>query len=180
VHTPERVREMRDAVRAGCQTARMTWALSWLALQDPRPNYREIRRMLASYVHEMGDEVTFVPGGYFAPMYNSRAQVNRDLHDALELVGEIVGGGYRPKSVVAGFLAAENLRHLAEQERIHVCQGNIWSQCGIDNGDGDGSPSYPYYPSTLHFLRGDQDLESDALAAGGDGAVAGNENRHRG
>lgn len=153
VHTPERVREMRNALKIACPDAKMTWALSWLALQDPRPNYREIRRILAEYTHTYGDEVTFIPGGYFAPMYNSRAQVDRDLHDALEMVGEIVGGSYRPKSVVAGFLAAENLRFLAGKEGIHVCQGNIWSQFGIDNGDGDGSVCYPYFPSREHFLK---------------------------
>jgi len=57
----------------------------------------------------------------------------------LKLVSEMVGHGYRPRSVVAGYLAAENLRYLAEREGIHVAQGNIWSQYAIDNGDGDGS-----------------------------------------
>jgi hypothetical protein len=56
-------------------------------------------------------------------------------------------------SRIAGFLAADNLRYLAEQENIHVCQGNIWSQHAVDNGDGDGSISYPYYPSTEHFCK---------------------------
>jgi hypothetical protein len=153
IHTPERVRELRDALAKGCPDAKMTWALSWWALQDARPNYREIRKLVASYVREHGDEVTFIPGGYFAPMHNSREQVNRDLHDALQMVGDIVGGSYRPKSVVAGFLSAENLRYLAEEEKIHVCQGNIWSQYGIDNGDGDGAVCYPYYPSKQHFLK---------------------------
>lgn len=153
LHTPEKVKEMRDALRAGCPEAKMTWALSWLALQDDRPNYKAIRELLAQYVHEYGDEVTFIPGAYFSPMYNSREQVNRDLHDGLALVSKLVGSNYRPKSVVAGFLAAENLRYLAEEEGIHVCQGSIWSQYGIDNGDGDGSVSYPYYPSKEHFLK---------------------------
>ena len=76
-------------------------------------------------------------------MYNTREQVNRDLHDGLRRVSEIVGDGYRPKSVVAGFLSADNLRYLAEQEGIHVCQGNIWSQYAVDNGDGEGSIGYP-------------------------------------
>jgi len=153
LHTPEKVKEMRQALRSGCSSAQMTWAMSWLALLDDRPNYRAIRELLARYVHEYGDEVTFIPGAYFSPMYNSRRQVNRDLHEGLSRVSQIVGDGYRPTSVVAGFLAAENLRYLAEEEGIHVCQGNIWSQYGIDNGDGDGSVCYPYYPSKEHFLK---------------------------
>lgn len=153
LHSPEKVKEMREALRKGCPTAKMTWALSWLALQDTRPNYEAIRELLAGYVHDYGDEVTFIPGAFFSPMYNSRQQVNRDLHDGLKMVSDIVGSGYRPKSVVAGFLAAENFRFLAEEEGIHVCQGNIWSQYGIDNGDGDGSVCYPYFPSNQHFLK---------------------------
>ena len=70
-----------------------------------------------------------------------------------------MGGGFRPKSLVAGFLSAANQKYLAEQENIHVCQGNIWSQFGIDNGDGDGSISYPYYPSTEHFCKPAQGRE---------------------
>ena len=92
-------------------------------------------------------------------MYNSREQVNRDLHEGLKMVSEMVGGGYRPQSVVAGFLSAENLRFLAEEEGIHVCQGNIWSQYAVDNGDGEGSISYPYYPSREHFCKPAQGKE---------------------
>jgi len=97
--------------------------------------------------------VTFIPGAYFANMYNSREQVNHDIHEALAKVSDLMGGGFRPKSLLAGFLSAANQKYLAEQENIHVCQGNIWSQFGIDNGDGDGSISYPYYPSTEHFCK---------------------------
>jgi hypothetical protein len=153
IHTPETVVAFRDAVAEGFPGAKVTWAFSWLALRDPRPNYVAIRKQVAGYHAAYGDEVTFIPGGFFAPMYSSREQVNRDLHEALQEVGALVGNDYRPKSVVAGFLAAENLRYLAEVENIHVCQGTIWSQYGIDNGDGDGSLSYPYYPSREHACK---------------------------
>ncbi len=153
VHTPARVIAFRDAVEKGFPGARITWALSWLALHDPSPNYAEIRNLIVGYHRRYGDEVTFIPGGYFANAYNSTEQVNRDLHDGLARVSEIVGDGYRPKSIVAGFLSAPNLKYLAEVEGIHVCQGNIWSQYAIDNQDGDGSMSYPYYPSTEHFCK---------------------------
>ena len=34
-----------------------------------------------------------------------------------------------------------------------MCQGQIWSQHAIDNGDGDGGICYPYYPSREHYLK---------------------------
>ncbi len=153
LHTPARVMAFRDAVEKGFPGARITWALSWLALHDASPDYVEIRKLIVGFHRQYGDEVTFIPGGYFANAYNSTEQVNRDLHDALARVSEIVGNGYRPKSIVAGFLSAKNLKYLAEVEGIHVCQGNIWSQYSIDNQDGDGSVSYPYYSSTEHFCK---------------------------
>ena len=133
-----------------------------LAESGPRPpsqrggdeaEDRELRGLVVSYHKKFGDEISFIPGAYFANMYNTREQVNRDLRDGLKRVSETVGDGYRPKSVVAGFLAAENLRCLAEKEGIHVCQGNIWSQYAVDNGDGEGSICYPYYPSREHFCK---------------------------
>lgn len=153
LHTPERARIFRKAIERGWPGARITWAFSWKALQDPRPNYKAIRELAVEYRQQHGDELTFIPGAYFSNMYNTREQVNRDLHEALQRVSELVGGGYRPRAVVAGFLSAANQRYLAEHEGIHVCQGNVWSQYGIDNGDGDGSISYPYYPSTEHFCK---------------------------
>jgi Domain of Unknown Function with PDB structure (DUF3863)/Domain of Unknown Function with PDB structure (DUF3864) len=131
----------------------MTWAISWLALKDTRKEYQEARRLLASYHDRYGDEITFIPGGYFAPMYNTREDNRRTIHDALAMVSNMVGGGYRPQSLVAGFMDAENQRYLATDEGIHVCQGQIWSQHGIDHGDGDGGICYPYYPSREHYLK---------------------------
>ncbi|MEY3395998.1 MAG: hypothetical protein RL346_2235 [Verrucomicrobiota bacterium] len=153
IHSPAEARIFRETIDKAWPGAKITWAFSWLALHDQRRNYRELRELVVSYRHRFGDEITFIPGAYFSNMYNSREQVNRDLHDGLKKVSEMVGNGYRPKSVVAGFLSAENLEYLAEKEGIHVCQGNIWSQYAVDNGDGEGSISYPYYPSREHFCK---------------------------
>lgn len=153
VHTPAEARTFREAIENAWPGARITWAFSWLALHDEREQYRELRELVVSYQKKFGDEITFIPGAYFSNMYNTRGQVNRDLHEGLKRVSEIVGNGYRPKSVVAGFLSADNLRYLAEKENIHVCQGNIWSQYAVDNGDGEGSIAYPYYPSREHFCK---------------------------
>ena len=153
VHTPAEARTFREAIDKAWPGGRITWAMSWLALHDERESYRELRALIASYQKRFGDEVTFIPGAYFSNMYNTREQVNRDLHEGLKKVSEMVGGGYRPKSVVAGFLSSDNLRYLAEKEGIHVCQGNIWSQYAVDNGDGEGSICYPYYPSREHFCK---------------------------
>lgn len=150
---PERIRGRREAFARGCPDGRMTWAISWLALYDQRKEYQEARRMLASFHDKYGDEITFIPGGYFAPMFDTRENNRRTIHKALADVSKMVGGGYRPQSLIAGFLDAENQRLLASDEGIHVCQGQIWSQHGIDNGDGDGGICYPYYPSREHYLK---------------------------
>lgn len=153
LHTPARVIAFRQAVADGFPGGKMTWSFSWLALQDTTANYREIRKLVVGYHYKYGDEITFIPGAYFANAYNTTEQVNKDLHDALKLITAMVGGGYRPQSIVAGFMSAKNQQYLAEKEGIHVCQGNIWSQFSIDNQDGDGAVSYPFYPSKEHFCK---------------------------
>jgi hypothetical protein len=153
LHTPSKVIAFRNAIAKGFPGGKMTWAFSWLALHDTSANYREIRKLIIGYHYRYGDEITFIPGAYFANAYNTTEQVNRDIHDALQIINEMVGGGYRPKSIVAGFLSAKNQQYLAQKENIHVCQGNIWSQFSIDNQDGDGSVCYPYYPSKEHFCK---------------------------
>jgi Domain of Unknown Function with PDB structure (DUF3863)/Domain of Unknown Function with PDB structure (DUF3864) len=150
---PDRIRSRREAFAAGCPNGKMTWAISWLALQDNRKEYQEARRLLASYHDRYGDEITFIPGGYFAPMFDTREHNRRTIHKALAQISGMVGSGYRPQSLVAGFMDAENQRLLATDEGIHVCQGQIWSQHGIDHGDGDGGICYPYYPSRQHYLK---------------------------
>ena len=153
LNTPEHIRSRREAFARGCPDGKMTWAISWLALNDTRAEYQQARRLLASYHDRYGDEITFIPGGYFAPMYDTREHNRVTIHKALKLISEMVGGSYRPQSLVAGFMDAENQHYLATEEGIHVCQGQIWSQHGIDNGDGDGGICYPYYPSREHYLK---------------------------
>jgi hypothetical protein len=150
---PERIRSRRDAFARGCPNGTMTWAISWLALKDQRKEYQEARKLLASYHDRYGDEITFIPGGYFAPMYNTREDIRRTINDALTMISSIVGSDYRPQSLIAGFMDSENQRLLAADQGIHVCQGQIWSQHAIDNGDGDGGICYPYYPSREHYLK---------------------------
>jgi hypothetical protein len=152
-NSPAKIRARREAFARGCPDGRMTWAISWLALQDTRAEYREARRLLASFHDRYGDEITFIPGGYFAPMYDTREHNRVTIDKALKLISSMVGGGYRPQCLVAGFMDAENQRLLATDQGIHVCQGQIWSQHGIDHGDGDGGISYPYYPSRQHYLK---------------------------
>jgi len=153
LHTPEKVVAFRNAIAEGFPGGKMTWSLSWLALNDTTANYKAIRKLIVGYHYKYGDDVTFIPGAYFANAYNTTEQVNKDLHDALKLITAMVGRGYRPSSIVAGFMSAKNQQYLAEKEGIHVCQGNIWSQFSIDNQDGDGSVVYPFYPSTEHFCK---------------------------
>jgi len=152
-HTPENVQALRQALAEGWPGAPMTWAFSWRALHDARERYATLRRLVPEFHDRYGDDVTFIPGAFFANAYNTREQVNRDLHEGLARVSEIMGGGFRPKSLIAGFLAADNQKYLAEEEGIHVCQGNIWSQYAVDNQDGEGSICYPYYPSREHFCK---------------------------
>jgi len=153
VHAPDNIQALREAVAAGWPEARISWAWTWMALHDTRPNYQELRRLMRYFHDRYGDDVTMNPSGYFANRYNSREQVRRDLHEGLNRIADFMGGGFRPKSVLAGHLAAENLRYLAEEEDIHVCQGTIWSQYDVDDQDGEGGICYPYYPSTEHFLK---------------------------
>ena len=153
LNTPEHIRHRRDAFAAGWPGGKMTWAISWLALIDKRKQYQDARELLASYHHQYGDEITFIPGGYFAPMFDTRKNNQKTIHDALQMIEKMVGNNYRPQSLVAGYLDAGTQEYLATKEGIHVCQGQIWSQHGIDNGDGDGGICYPYYPSKEHYLK---------------------------
>ncbi len=149
LHSAALVERFSDAVRGVFPGARLTWALSWGALTDETERYRDIRRTLRRLAVEHDDDVTFVPGGFFANLYGTRAQVARDIADAMDLIADTFGRP--PRSLVAGFLSAENIA-AARERGIRSVQGNIWSQFDIDLQDGDGSLAYPYYPSSSHFL----------------------------
>ncbi|RIQ17837.1 DUF3863 domain-containing protein [Jiangella rhizosphaerae] len=160
-HTPELVERFSGTVREAAPGARVTWGFSWGALTDPSDRYRAIRRLVGELADEYGDDVTFVPGGFFANLHGSRDDVAREIDDALDV---LAGAFDRPaRSLLAGFLAAENIRRVREDRGIRVVQGNIWSQFDIDLQDGDGSIAYPYYPSRRHFLvpgRGDDRIDA--------------------
>ncbi|MDR1284081.1 MAG: DUF3863 domain-containing protein [Opitutaceae bacterium] len=166
LHRPENMRAFRAAVEKVFTEGRMTWAFSWGALNSTAPDYRELRELAICYQREYGDEVTYSAGGYFPNVYSDRETVSRELHDGLQKVRKLIGGGYNPGSVIAGFLSAGNQKYLAEKENIHVVQGNIFSQFAIDNGDGDGAPCYPYYPSQEHFCKPAQGRAGGAGEAG--------------
>jgi hypothetical protein len=89
IHSPAEARVFRETLEKGWPGARMTWAFSWLALKDERENYRKLRELVVRYHKRYGDEITFIPGAYFSNMYNSREQVNRDLHEGLQMVSGI-------------------------------------------------------------------------------------------
>ncbi|WP_067195287.1 DUF3863 domain-containing protein [Microbacterium sp. XT11] len=163
LHSAELVERFSDAVRQAIPGARVTWALSWGAITDTSRRYRDIRRTLARISNEHHDDVAFVPGGFFANLYGTRDEVNRDIEDAVRLLNESFD---RPtRSLVAGFLSAQNIAH-ARELGLRTVQGNIWSQFDIDLQDGDGSIAYPYYPSRSHFLvpgRGEDRVDAVQL-----------------
>lgn len=149
LHSAALVERFSDAVRTAIPGAHLTWALSWGAITDTSRRYRDIRETLARIAREHGDDVAFVPGGFFANLYGTRAEVSRDIEEAADLLDESFD---RPtRSLVAGFLASDNIA-AARERGLRTVQGNIWSQFDIDLQDGDGSIAYPYYPSRSHFL----------------------------
>ena len=68
-HTAAAARLFRETVSKTWPEASITWAFSWLALKDQRPNYLELKKLVISYHKMYGDEITFLPGGFFAEMF---------------------------------------------------------------------------------------------------------------
>ncbi len=151
-HTLEGVRAMREAFSYQNPNGRLTWGFTLNALEDQRDHYIDIRKYVVECHHKYGDEITYFPG-YFPAMYLPRERVNREITEALQTITGFVGNSYRPQSVIGGFLSSESMEYLAEKEKIHAAHAVIWSQHNIDGGGADGSPSYPFYPSTEHFCK---------------------------
>ena len=151
-HTLDGVRSMREAFARSNPDGRLTWGFTLNALEDKRTNYRQIRDYVVECQHKFGDEVSYFPG-YFPAMYLPRERINREMTEAIQIITSFVGNGYRPQAIMGGFLSANNLAYLAEKENIHTAHAVIWSRHAIDGGGADGSPSYPFYPSTEHFCK---------------------------
>ena len=149
----ENARRFRETILRVYPGGSITWALSYGALISGQDNFRELRDYVKECHADYGDDVTYFAGGFFANAYSPIDKINRELDEALALLEQLMGPGYRPQSVIAGFLSSRNQQYLAQRHGIHVCQGTIWSQYSIDNQDGDGSVCYPYYPSREHFCK---------------------------
>ena len=151
-NTPENLKKYREAIAKAIPEAKITIAFSHSALIDQSAQYQELRRLAKGYAEKYGDDITYVVGGYFVGAYCPRKEAKKHIDEALLLLEKMMGKGYKPRSIIGGFLPAEILQHLAERD-IHVAQGNIFSQYYVDNQDGDGSICYPYYPSKEHFCK---------------------------
>lgn len=151
-HTLDVVHDLRKAFALNNPEGRLTWGFTLNALEDKRPNYVDIRKYVADCQKQFGDEVSYFPG-YFPAMYLPRERVNREMSEAIQIISDFVGKGYRPEAIMGGFISADTLRYLGEKENIHAAHGTIWSQHDVDGGGADGSPSYPFYPSTEHFCK---------------------------
>lgn len=157
-HTLQVVRDLRETFAKACPEGVITWGFSLNALEDMRPNYVQIKDYVTECHNKYGDEITYFPC-HFSAMYLPRERVNKEISEAVQIISKMVGDGYRPKSILGGFLSAENMRYLSEKENIHVAHGNIWSQHSVDAGgtSADGAICYPYYPSKEHICKPAQD-----------------------
>jgi hypothetical protein len=59
--SPDHIRSRRETFARGCPDGRMTWAIGWLTLNDTRQEYKDARRLLASYHERFGDESPSFP-----------------------------------------------------------------------------------------------------------------------
>ncbi len=129
-HTLDGVRSLREAFAKNNPDGRLTWGFTMNALEDQRENYKQIRQYIVECQKKYGDEISYFPG-YFPAMYLPHERVNREMSEAIQLISDMVADGYRPQSIIGGFLSADNLKYLAEKEKIHTAHAVIWSQHNI-------------------------------------------------
>ncbi len=92
LHDADRVQLFSEYIRRGFPEARITSAFSWQALHDPSARYQEIRAAVSEQHRQYGEVITFVPGGYFANVNNTSAQVNQDISEALLEISRLYSG----------------------------------------------------------------------------------------
>ena len=151
-HSARKCIAYSKAIRRAFPDAKLTWSVSYQALSCQNRKYRAIRQALKSIHEEYGDDIAYCPGGYSANVYAPREVVNNEMDEAHEMICAFMGG-YKPRSLLAGFLASENIAHAREKWGIKAVQGHAFSQHGIDAWDTDGGVCYPFYPSKTHFLK---------------------------
>lgn len=151
-NTPENLKKYREAIARAVPNGKITIAFSHSALTDESEQYVQLRALAKEYATKYGDDITYIVGGYFVGAYCPREEAKKHIDEALILLENMMGEGYKPRSVIGGFLPSEIMRHLSNRG-VHVAQGNIFSQYYVDNQDGEGSICYPYYPSKEHFCK---------------------------
>ena len=116
----ENARRFRETVLRAYPGGSITWALSYGALISGQDNFRELRDYVKECHAALGDDVTYFVGGFFANAYSPIDKINRELDEALTLLEQLMGPGYRPRSVIAGFLSSHNQQYLAQRHSIHA------------------------------------------------------------
>ena len=100
-HTLESVRDLRESFAKNNPDGRLTWGFTLNALEDQRKNYCEIREYVVECQKRYGDEISYFPG-YFPAMYLPRERINREMSEAIQIISNMVGHGYRPKCIMGG------------------------------------------------------------------------------
>jgi len=101
----------------------------------------------------MATRSPFIPGGYFAPMYDTREHIRGNNHKAPRLISGMVGGGYRPQCLVAGFLDAENQRFLAPMRAFMYARARSGASMPSITATAMAASAIPITPAAKHYLK---------------------------